>query len=54
MENVKILQPLTAEIMEEADEETSKQAAYVLEHQDELKEMSEEEFFKTMMNARKS
>ncbi len=53
MGNEKIIMPLTAEIMEEADEETSRRMKYVREHQKELKKMSEEEFFKAMMNAGK-
>lgn len=53
MENEKIIQPLTAEIMEEADEGTSRQMEYYSTHKEELQNMTEEEFFAAMMNAAK-
>lgn len=49
----KVLQPLTAEIMEEADERTSRQMEYYSTHKEELRNMTEEEFFRAMMKAAK-
>ncbi len=53
MENEQIIQPLTPEIMEEADEETSRQMEYYSTHREELRNMTEEEFFRAMMKAAK-
>ena len=52
-DNEKIIQPLTPEIVEEADKETSRQLKYFREHQEELRNMTEEEFFRAMMKAAK-
>ncbi len=53
IDDERIIQPLTPEIMEEADEETSRQLKYFREHQEELRNMTEEEFFRAMMKAAK-
>lgn len=52
-DNEKIIQPLTPEIVEEADEETSRQMEYYSTHKEELRNMTEEEFFRAMMKAAK-
>lgn len=49
----KIMQPLTPEIVEEADEETSRQMEYYSTHKEELRNMTKDEFFRAMMKAAK-
>ena len=52
-DNEKIIQPLTPEIVEEADKETSRQMEYYPAHKEGLRNMTEEEFFRAMMKAAK-
>lgn len=53
IDDERIIQPLTPKIVEEADEETSRQMEYYSTHREELRNMTEEEFFRAMMKAAK-
>lgn len=54
MEKKNIIQPLTAKIMEEADQESVKEMVYVKEHMEELKKLSIREMWKTLTRVRKA
>ena len=53
MENEKIIQPLTPEIVEEADKESAREMDYVKEHMEELKNMTWEERWNVLGKVRK-
>lgn len=53
MENEKIIQPLTAEIMEEADKESAREMAYVKEHMEKLRNMAWEKRWDVLKKVRK-